>query len=128
MAEEDSIGVLSINEVFRTDEILEKILKNLDIESLCSARRCCQRWKTIIDDFTSKISKSTCLPDQKCQMYLHTFTINSQFIYVFHYYLLLNRTHDKNPNLLKKMLCKLHPSSDCTANCNWEFLLHFEPL
>ena len=60
---------ISINQVF-PDEILEKILKNLDIESLYSARRSCQRWMKIVDDFTSKISKSTCLPDHKCQMYL----------------------------------------------------------
>ena len=60
---------ISINQVF-PDEILEKILKNLDIESLCSARRSCQRWMNIIDDLTSKFSKSTCLQDQKCQMYI----------------------------------------------------------
>ena len=44
---------ISINQVF-PDEILEKILKNLDIESLYSARRSCQRWMNIIDDLTSK--------------------------------------------------------------------------
>ena len=69
---------ISINQVF-PDEILEKILKNLDVESLCSARRSCERWMKIVDDFTSKFSKSTCLQDQKCQMYLSTFTVNSQF-------------------------------------------------
>jgi len=63
MAEEKQI---SINQVF-PDEILEKILKKLDFESLCSARRSCERWMKIVDDFTSKISKSTCLQDQKCQ-------------------------------------------------------------
>ena len=53
MAEEKTADFLSINQVF-PDEILEKILKNLDIESLCSARRSCQRWMNIIDDLTSK--------------------------------------------------------------------------
>ena len=69
VAEEKTMDFLSINQVF-PDEILEKILKNLDIESLCSARKTCQRWMKIVDNFTSKISKSTCLQDQKCQMYL----------------------------------------------------------
>jgi len=45
----------SINQVLPV-EILEKILKNLDIESLCSARRSCQLWMKIVDDFTKKIS------------------------------------------------------------------------
>ena len=45
---------ISINQVF-PDEILEKILKNLDIESLCSARRSCQRWMKIVDNIISKI-------------------------------------------------------------------------
>ena len=61
MAEEKTINQVP-------DEILEMILKNLDFESLCSARKTCQRWMEIIDDFTSKFSKSTCLQDQKCQM------------------------------------------------------------
>ena len=63
MAEEKTINQVP-------DEILEMILKNLDFDSLISARKTCQRWMEIIDDFTSKISKSTCLQDQKCQMYL----------------------------------------------------------
>ena len=69
VAEKKPMDFLSINQVF-PDEILEKILKNLDIESLCSARKTCQRWMKIVDNFTSKISKSTCLQDQKCHLYL----------------------------------------------------------
>ena len=53
VVEKKTMDLLSINQVF-PDEILEKILKNLDIESLCSARRSCQRWMNIIDDLTSK--------------------------------------------------------------------------
>ena len=63
MAEEKTINQVP-------DEILEMILKNLDFDSLISARKTCQHWMEIIDDFTSKFSKSTCLQDQKCQMYL----------------------------------------------------------
>ena len=91
MAEEKTI-----NQVF-PDEILEKILKYLNIESLSFARRTCQRLMKIVDNFTSKISNSTTLPDQKCQMYLQKFTGNLQFKHVFDYYPFLNRTLEITP-------------------------------
>merc|ERR1711963_60853 len=37
-------------------ELLEIILKKLDVESLYSARRTCLLWKNIVDDITKKIS------------------------------------------------------------------------
>ena len=58
MGKEKTIDFVLINQVF-PDEILEKILKNLNIESLSFARRTCQRWMKIVDNFTSKIFTNT---------------------------------------------------------------------
>ena len=49
MAEENTIDFPLINEVFPA-EILEKILKWLDIMSLVNARLTCKHWKLIIDN------------------------------------------------------------------------------
>ena len=39
-----------IHEIFPL-EIIEMVLKNLDYESLCFARRTCRQWQKIIDNF-----------------------------------------------------------------------------
>ena len=72
MAEQNTIDFPLINEVFPA-EILEKILKWLDIMSLVNARLTCKHWKLIIDNCDimekalSKFSKSNKL--KNCRMY-----------------------------------------------------------
>ena len=39
-----------VNQALPT-EIVKKILKNLDIKSICSAKQTCKRWKDIINGF-----------------------------------------------------------------------------